>query len=190
MAQDPGYIKGYLPGVRENGGQYTHGVLWLVRAIAELGQGTRAWQLLEMLSPVSHGCSPETVATYKAEPYVVAADVYGQPPHVGRAGWPWYTGSAGWMFRVAFESLLGIHLEGGDRLRIDPRIAASWPECRVRYRLADRRTAYNIHIQNPRGQEQGVTAATLDGEPFVVGSSGAIVPLVRDGRVHDVVVVL
>jgi cyclic beta-1,2-glucan synthetase len=186
MPQDPGYIKGYLPGVRENGGQYTHGVLWLIRAIAELGQGTRACQLLEMLSPVSHGNSPEVVATYKAEPYVVAADVYGQPPHVGRAGWPWYTGSAGWMFRVAVESILGLHLEQGRQLRIDPRIAADWPEFRVSYRLGDGKTRYEIRVGNPQNRQQGVQSGTLDGRPVMVGETGAVVPLVADGLTHQV----
>lgn len=190
MKNDPGYIKGYLPGVRENGGQYTHGVLWFIRAVAELGQGSRACQLLEMISPVSHGNSPLTVETYKAEPYVVAADVYGQPPHVGRAGWSWYTGSAGWMFRVAVESILGIHLEQGALLRLDPCIAANWPECRVRYRLSDRKTVYHIHIQNPHGKERGVSQATLDGDPVELAENGALVPVKRDGLMHDVVIVL
>src|SRR5690606_4187172 len=104
---DPGYIKGYLPGVRENGGQYTHGALWAVRAVAEAGRTERAARLLEMISPVSHGRTPEEVATYRVEPYVIAADVYGVAPHVGRGGWTWYTGSAGWMYRVALESVLG-----------------------------------------------------------------------------------
>ncbi|TWU29326.1 GH36-type glycosyl hydrolase domain-containing protein [Bythopirellula polymerisocia] len=190
MKNDPGYIKGYLPGVRENGGQYTHGVLWLIRAIAEMGQGTRACQLLEMISPASHGNSPEVVDIYKAEPYVVAADVYGQPPHVGRSGWSWYTGSAGWMFRVAVESLLGIHLEEGNQLRIDPCISADWPECRVRYRLSDRKTVYEIHIQNPNKKERGVTSAVLDGTEVEVAANGALVPVERDGLVHNVVVIL
>ena len=187
MANDPGYIKGYLPGVRENGGQYTHGVLWLIRAMAELGQGSRACQMLTMLSPVSHGNSPDAVATYKAEPYVVAADVYGQAPHVGRAGWSWYTGSAGWMCRVAVESILGLHLVDGKQLRIDPSIASDWPECKITYRC-DSNTTYEITIRNPKGNEHGVKAATLDGQPVAVDSQGAHVPLTRDGQSHQVVV--
>lgn len=185
---DPGYIKGYLPGIRENGGQYTHGILWLIRAIAELGEGTRACELLSMISPISHGCSPETVATYLAEPYVVAADVYSQPPHAGRAGWPWYTGSAGWMWRVAVESILGIHLEAGKELRIDPRISAAWPEFRVRYRLADGKTCYKIHVSNPEGQQRGVRSASADGQSVAVDETGAHVPLTFDGREHEVLV--
>ena len=117
---DPGYIKGYLPGVRENGGQYTHGVLWGVRALAELGRTERATKLLEMLSPITHGRTPEEVEVYRAEPYVIAADVYGVAPHVGRGGWTWYTGSAGWMYRVALESLLGLTIVGGDAARAPP----------------------------------------------------------------------
>ena len=112
---DPGYIKGYLPGIRENGGQYTHGVLWYIRALAELGRGTRAVELLKMISPISHTSTPDAVAIYQTEPYVVAADVYGEPPHVGRGGWTWYTGSAGWMFRVAIESIIGFSIEQGER---------------------------------------------------------------------------
>ncbi len=190
MPQDPGYIKGYLPGVRENGGQYTHGVLWLIRAMAEWGMGTRACELLEMLSPVSHGNSPEAVDIYKAEPYVVAADVYGSAPHAGRAGWSWYTGSAGWMFRVAVESLLGLHLEQGTHLRIDPSISSDWPECKIRYRVDDKRTTYEITIRNPNGQQRGVKSASCDGQQIVVDHKGAHIPMVHDGLTHQVIVEL
>lgn len=190
MKNDPGYIKGYLPGVRENGGQYTHGVLWYIRAVAEMGHGSRAAELLEMISPVSHGSTAVDVEIYKAEPYVIAADVYGEPPHVGRAGWSWYTGSAGWMWRVAVESILGIQLIEGRILRINPSISADWPECRVRYRLADRRTVYDIRIQNPHHREHGVSTATLDGSLVSVGPQGAEVPLDKDGRFHLVTVQL
>ena len=115
-AHDPGYIKGYVPGVRENGGQYTHAALWAVQALFEAGRTARAAALLEMLSPTSHARSAEEVATYQVEPYVIAADVYGAAPHVGRGGWTWYTGSAGWMFRVIIETLLGCRREGGEIL--------------------------------------------------------------------------
>ncbi len=186
MKNDPGYIKGYVPGVRENGGQYTHGVLWFIRALAEQGAGTRATQLLKMLSPVSHGRTREEVATYMAEPYVVAADVYGQPPHTGRAGWSWYTGSAGWMFRVAFETILGIRLVHGKFLQVDPRISADWPECRVRYRLPEDQTIYEITIENPNGNQQGVTSARLDGDSIAVSSGIAKIPLLKDGKLHQV----
>jgi cyclic beta-1,2-glucan synthetase len=117
---DPGYIKGYLPGVRENGGQYTHGVLWAIRALAENGRTERAAPLLEMLSPATRGGSRENAERYKVEPYVIAADVYGVEPHIGRGGWTWYTGSAGWMYRIAIESVLGFELSEGTTLRLRP----------------------------------------------------------------------
>ncbi len=120
---DPGYIKGYLPGIRENGGQYTHGVLWFVRAMAELGRGTRAVELLKMITPVWHTRDKAATDVYQTEPYVVAADVYGEAPHVGRGGWTWYTGSAGWMFRVAVESILGFTTENGDTIVMNPSIS-------------------------------------------------------------------
>lgn len=190
MSNDPGYIKGYVPGVRENGGQYTHGVLWFIRAVAELGQGSRAVELLEMLSPINHARNLDEVNTYKTEPYVVAADVYSQSPHSGRGGWSWYTGSAGWMWRVAVESILGIRLVGGDTLRIDPRISADWPECCVHYRLDDEQTVYEIIIRNPSGLEQGVQSSELDGVALDVVDAVALVPLTRDGATHRVVVTL
>jgi cyclic beta-1,2-glucan synthetase len=184
---DPGYIKGYLPGIRENGGQYTHGVLWVVRAMAEMGRGTRAVELLKMLTPVWHTSTTERTNVYQTEPYVVAADVYGEPPHVGRGGWTWYTGSAGWMFRVAVESILGLSTDKGRRLVIDPSISSAWPECRLTYRLPDG-TTYEITIENPSGNERGVKAATVDGRPADVLDGKALVPLARDGQRHLVVV--
>ena len=114
---NPGYIKGYVPGVRENGGQYTHGAIWTVMAFAAMGDSERAWELFSLINPISHGATPADIATYRVEPYVVAADVYGVAPHTGRGGWTWYTGSAGWMYRLIAESLLGLHLEV-DKLRI------------------------------------------------------------------------
>ena len=190
MENDPGYIKGYLPGVRENGGQYTHGILWFIRAMAELGEGSRAVELLEMITPVSHTKTAKGVATYKAEPYVVAADVYSQPPHAGRAGWSWYTGSAGWMWRVAVESILGITLVEGNTLRIDPRISTDWPEYRVTYRLADRKTIYDIQVHNPDGRQLGIAACELDGNALPVVNGAAEVPLSCDGKTHQITVTL
>jgi len=186
MVGDPGYIKGYLPGIRENGGQYTHGVLWFVRAVAELGQGSRAVELMEMLSPISHTRNAAEVNTYQTEPYVVAADVYSQPPHAGRGGWSWYTGSAGWMWRVAVESILGVRLKSGKKLLIDPRISASWPECRIQYRLPASGTSYEILILNPNGHESGVQSASLDGEKMPVRGKVAEIPLSGDGKQHRV----
>jgi cyclic beta-1,2-glucan synthetase len=185
---DPGYIKGYLPGIRENGGQYTHGVLWYVRALAELGRGTRAVELLKMISPVSHSSTADKVAIYQIEPYVVAADVYGEPPHVGRGGWTWYTGSAGWMFRVGVESILGLSIQDGERLVINPSISVRWPRCRISYRVPDSETCYEIKIENPSGKEQGVVAASVDGQATEVVNGAAVVPISRDGRRHEVVV--
>ncbi|MGQ0702879.1 MAG: GH36-type glycosyl hydrolase domain-containing protein, partial [Gemmatimonadales bacterium] len=144
---DPGYIKGYLPGVRENGGQYTHAALWVVRALFEAGKSERASVLLEMINPVRHGDSPTAMAEYRVEPYVAAADVYGMAPHLGRGGWTWYTGSAGWMFRVAFESLLGIRLEAGGILVVRPGIPKAWPGFTVRFRLPDRNPPCEIAVQ-------------------------------------------
>lgn len=185
---NPGYIKGYLPGIRENGGQYTHGVLWFIRAMAELGRGTRAVELLQMISPVWHTRDQAITDIYKTEPYVVAADVYGEPPHVGRGGWTWYTGSAGWMLRVAIESILGFSTENGKTIVMNPSISASWPSCKLNYRRPDGRTNYQITIENPAGKERGVTAATLDGQPVEVAGGQARVPILDDGKIHRVVV--
>jgi cellobiose phosphorylase len=126
-AQDPGYIKGYPPGVRENGGQYTHAAVWIVMALARLGSGDEAAEFFHMLNPVNHARTSADVARYKTEPYVMAGDVYARPPHSGRGGWSWYTGSAGWMYRAGLESILGLRRRG-DTFVIDPCIPSSWPE--------------------------------------------------------------
>src|SRR4030095_11519209 len=130
---DPGYIQGYVPGVRENGGQYTHAAIWTVMAFAANGDAKRAWELARMINPLNHTSTPEGVTTYQAEPYVVSADVYGVAPHTGRGGWSWYTGSAGWMYRLLVESLLGLHLEV-DKLRLAPCLPAGWASFNVNYR--------------------------------------------------------
>jgi cyclic beta-1,2-glucan synthetase len=186
MPHDPGYIKGYLPGIRENGGQYTHGVLWFVRALAESGRGSRAVELLDMINPIHHARTSAEVAVYQAEPYVVAADVYSQPPHAGRAGWTWYTGSAGWMWRVAVESILGLAVRDGSELVLDPCISSSWQRCRLRYRLPDGGGEYEITVENPDGRETGVREARLDGDPVRIDDGAARVPLEADGRRHEV----
>ena len=179
---DPGYIKGYLPGVRENGGQYTHAALWVVRALAELGRHDRAGALLAMLSPVSRAAAG--ISTYEVEPYVVAADVYGEPPHVGRGGWTWYTGSAGWAFRVAVETVLGVRIEGGRTMVVRPRIPSSWPGFRLGHRLQDG-TRYELVVE--QGPGRGVVVeARLDGIPVPVVDGAARLPLARDGGVHRV----
>lgn len=147
-SRDPGYIKGYVAGVRENGGQYTHAACWSVLATARLGRRERAARLLTLLSPVRHAATPEAVARYRLEPYVVAADIYGAPPHVGRGGWSWYTGAAGWWLRVALEAVLGITVEGGRTLVIRPCIPAAWPGYRVAYRFPDGLTQCDIAVEN------------------------------------------
>jgi len=183
---DPGYIKGYVPGVRENGGQYTHAALWAVRALAEAGRHHRAAHLFDLLNPVRHGGSPEAVAVYRAEPYVVAADVYGEAPHLGRGGWTWYTGSAGWMFRVALESILGVTLEGGHTLVLRPCIPQEWPGFSVRYRLPDGKTHYHILVRRT-GEATAASATGLD----VRVENGAVrVELRSDGGSHTVDVAL
>ena len=182
---DPGYIKGYVPGVRENGGQYTHAALWVVQALALAGRTARAAELLEMLSPVSHARTPAEVATYQVEPYVIAADVYGAPPHVGRGGWTWYTGSAGWMFRLVLETLLGFGLEAGQTLVLRPRLPPSWPECELRWRVPGSAEAYRIVMTN-RGPGGQVIGATLDGRPVELRDGAARVPIAGDGAEHDV----
>jgi cyclic beta-1,2-glucan synthetase len=140
---DPGYIKGYVPGVRENGGQYTHSAIWAAMAFAALGDNQRAWELTTMINPANHAKSREAIATYKVEPYVMAADVYAVPPHTGRGGWTWYTGSAGWMYRLILESLLGVRLET-DRLHIEPCLPAHWNGMKIHYRY--RETVYHLIV--------------------------------------------
>jgi cyclic beta-1,2-glucan synthetase len=180
---DPGYIKGYLPGVRENGGQYTHGALWAVQATALLGDGDRAGELFGWLNPINRGLGPEAVERYKVEPYVVAADIYASAQHLGRGGWTWYTGSAGWMYRLAIETLLGFRLRG-DHFALDPVIPRAWPGFKLRYRAGS--TQYEITVENPDGVSQGVRSSELDGRPL----AGNTVPLVDDGQEHRLRVVL
>jgi cellobiose phosphorylase len=179
----PGYIKGYVPGIRENGGQYTHGVTWVILATALQGRGDRAVELWNLLNPVNHAKTPTDVEHYKVEPYVICADVYGAPPHVGRGGWTWYTGAAGWMYRVAVEAILGLKVRG-DTLTLDPCVAAGWPEFEIDYRCGA--AVYKIHVDNSAGKGRGVRSVTVDGSPAANG----IVPLRDDGREHDVRVVL
>ncbi|PYS03493.1 MAG: cyclic beta 1-2 glucan synthetase [Acidobacteria bacterium] len=175
---DPGYIKGYVPGVRENGGQYTHAAIWSAMAFAALGDGHRAWELLAMINPVNHGGSSEAIAAYRVEPYVVAADVYALPPHTGRGGWTWYTGSAGWMYRLIMESLLGLRLEV-DKLYFAPHFPSTWDSFVVHYRC--RETVYHIMVRCAR-HGQTATSVTLDG----VMQHGTFVALVDDRTEHRV----
>ncbi len=184
---DPGYIKGYLPGVRENGGQYTHAAVWCILAFAALGDGDKASELFSIVNPINHGKTRAGIQRYKVEPYVMAGDVYAESTHAGRGGWTWYSGSAGWMYRAGTESILGFRLRGAT-LSIDPAIPRAWPsfEITFRYHAAE----YSITIENPRGAMRGVTAAELDKVALSVTASGiAEIGLVQEGR-HRVRVVL
>jgi cyclic beta-1,2-glucan synthetase len=185
-ARDPGYIKGYPPGVRENGGQYTHGAVWAALAFAMQGDGDRAYELLSMLNPIRHADDPAAIQRYKVEPYVACADLYSEPPHVGRGGWTWYTGSAGWTYRVALESLLGFRLQGAN-LALDPCIPRRWPSFEITFRYGAAR--YEIAVENPRGVCRGVLAIRLD-DKMLTRESQFLVPLVDDGAAHRVRVVL
>ena len=184
--ENPGYIKGYPPGIRENGGQYTHGALWAALAFAMQGDGDRAGELLSMLNPIRHSDDAAGVHRYKVEPYVVAADVYSVPPHVGRGGWTWYTGSAGWMYRVALEWLLGLRVQGKS-LAIDPCIPRGWPGFEIVYRY--RSAQYQISVENPLGVSRGILAIKLDGE-ILTASKRQLIPLLDDGAHHKVQVIL
>jgi cellobiose phosphorylase len=179
---DPGYIKGYVPGVRENGGQYTHAAIWAAMAFAEQGDSRKTWELLSMINPINHGQSAESVAKYKVEPYVVAADVYSVAPLTGRGGWTWYTGSAGWMYRLIVESLLGIRLEG-DRLHFVPCIPAEWQSYEIEYRF--HQTLYRVRISRSEPGISGISV-TLDGNP----QSDSFLHLTDDAREHRAEVVL
>jgi len=181
--KDPGYIKGYPPGVRENGGQYTHAAAWVVMALARLGSGDEAAEVFHMLNPVNHARHPADVARYRIEPYVLAGDVHGGATHRGRGGWSWYTGSAGWMYRAGLESILGLR-RTGVTFAIDPCIPTAWPACRIVWRHLD--TTYEIAVSNPERRCRGVIEATLD----LVAVDHRAIPLTNDGRVHEVSVVL
>jgi cyclic beta-1,2-glucan synthetase len=180
---DPGYIRAYPAGIRENGGQYTHGVLWTVQALALLGEGDRALALLSMLNPLNHARTPEEVARYQVEPYVVAADVYDAPGHVGRGGWTWYSGAASVMYRVLLHDILGIKREGAT-LRIDPCVARTWRTFEVTYR--DGEGSVHVVVDNPNGVQRGVSSIEIDGAPAANG----VVPLTGQPGVREVRVVM
>ena len=163
---DPGYIKGYVPGVRENGGQYTHAAVWATMAFAMQGENERAWALFNMLNPINHTSTPAQVSVYKVEPYVISADICAAAPHTGRGGWTWYTGAAGWMYRLTLETLLGITLEG-DQLRIKPCVPENWQRYKMHYRYLD--TVYHI---------------TIDCDSKQISSTEKIIQLENDGVEH------
>ena len=184
-ALDPGYIKGYLPGVRENGGQYTHGALWSVIAFAALGEGDKAAELFSILNPINHAGTRAGLYRYKVEPYVAAADVYAEPPHVGRGGWTWYTGSAGWMYRAGIEWILGFRFRGAT-LHVDPCIPRSWPGYKITFRYHSAR--YELSVENPHGATRGVSRVVVDGKEQPPDGRG--ISLADDGATHSIEVLL
>jgi cyclic beta-1,2-glucan synthetase len=182
-ARDPGYIRGYPPGVRENGGQYTHAAIWSVWAFAALGQGDRAGELFRLMNPIYHTDTLEKVDRYKVEPYGVVADIYSEPPHTGSGGWTWYTGSAGWMYRLGVEAILGITRQG-NVLKIDPCIPREWPGFKADFRFGT--THYLISVENPLGINQGIREIRLNG----MSLPGNQVPLSDDQREHKIQVIM
>ncbi len=181
--KNPGYIKGYIPGVRENGGQYTHAALWTIKAFAETGMGEKAVQYLNMINPVNHALDLAAADQYKVEPFVVAADVYGEKPLTGQGGWSWYTGSAGWMYRVALESILGLQLNGNSIL-LKPAISGKWKGYSIDLRIDEEGTSYLIQIDNPDGLQAGKLQGTIDDESVYFENSGAHIPIKRDKNKH------
>jgi cellobiose phosphorylase len=176
---EPGYIKGYVPGVRENGGQYTHAAVWTVMAFAMAGETARAWELFLLINPILHAQDSKGVARYKTEPYVIAADVYSLSPHTGRGGWTWYTGSAGWMYRLILETLLGVELNV-DELRFKPNVPLAWKSFKLDYRY--RETIYRITLVNSSGAWKVPPKIILDGNE----QTGAALKLTDDRREHFV----
>ena len=181
MAHDPGYIKGYPPGIRENGGQYTHAAAWSVMAFAALGDGDQAAQIFSILNPINHTSTRADVQRYKVEPYVTAADVYSVAPHVGRGGWTWYTGSAGWLYRSGIEAILGFRQQGAS-LFVDPCIPRAWPEFSVAFRYRSAR--YDILVENPNGVMRGIAFIEVDGARLRAGTTR--IPLLDDAGIHRV----
>jgi cyclic beta-1,2-glucan synthetase len=180
---NPGYIKGYPPGIRENGGQYTHAALWLIWAFADLGQADRAHELFNLINPIHHGEASGQLERYRVEPYVIAADVYSTPPHNGRGGWTWYTGSASWMYRLGVERLLGITRKA-DQLEIHPCIPKEWKGYQINYRFGT--SLYHIRIENQNGSSSDVNQMQMDGKDL----PGLSIPLQADGKTHEVTVIM
>ncbi|MDR3271591.1 MAG: glycosyl transferase family 36 [Peptococcaceae bacterium] len=181
--KDPGYIRGYLPGIRENGGQYTHAAVWAVMAFAARGQGDKAVALFQMLNPIHHARTEREARRYKTEPYVMAADIYANAQHSGRGGWTWYTGAAGWMYQAGMESILGFYAQG-EKIRLNPCISPEWPEYRIDYRYHSAR--YHILVRNPQKKMRGISQLFLDEQEI----TGVEITCVDDGREHQVVAVM
>jgi cyclic beta-1,2-glucan synthetase len=183
-SRDPGYIKAYVPGIRENGGQYSHAATWNVIAFAELGDGDRAAEIFRMLNPISRTTSRANMQRYKVEPYVLAGDIYAEAPHVGRGGWTWYTGSAGWLYRAGLEWVLGFRVRGAV-LYVDPCIPKNWPGYSIEFKYHS--AAYKIIVENPLAVCCGIASTSLDGRILAEGVS---IPLADDGAAHEVLIVL
>jgi cyclic beta-1,2-glucan synthetase len=184
-ALDPGYIKAYPPGIRENGGQYTHAAAWSVIAFARLGQGSKAVELFSLLNPINRTSTRTDLRRYKVEPYVIAADVYSSPQHVGRGGWTWYTGAAGWMYQAGLEAILGFR-KRGEYLELAPCIPATWPRFAMTYKFASSR--YEILVENPAGVSSGITHMALDDTPLPNGTTRF--RLADDGATHSLRITL
>ena len=178
---DPGYIKGYLPGIRENGGQYTHAALWTIWAFAHLGESDLAADLCRLINPIWRSETTALADRYQVEPYVISGDVYGAAPHTGRGGWTWYTGSAGWMYRLGLEALLGVRRQG-NRLGFAPSLPHDWTQVSLTYRYGT--TVYHIRIEHPHGGQGGVEKVTVDGTELVDG----MILLRDDGGSSQVVI--
>ena len=183
LARNPGYIKGYLPGIRENGGQYTHAATWTAWAFARLGDGKQAGELFDLLNPIFQSDTPEKAANYRVEPYVICADIYSKPPYLGRGGWTWYTGSAAWMYRLGLEAMLGFK-KVGNTLHIDPVIPPDWDGFEIRYQFGE--SVYRIEVHNPEHVARHVRHVLLDGQPLNEG----VIPLVDDQKEHRVMVTM
>jgi cyclic beta-1,2-glucan synthetase len=181
--RDPGYVKGYLPGIRENGGQYTHAATWTAWAFAQLGDGKQAGELFDMLNPILNADTPEKAANYRVEPYVMCADIYSEPPYLGRGGWTWYTGSAAWTYRLGLEAILGFK-KIGNTLQMDPVIPPEWDGFEIRYQFGE--SVYHIKVHNPEHVARHVGQMLLDGQPVKELS----IPLVDDNREHRVEVTM
>ncbi|MDO9182952.1 MAG: protein ndvB, partial [Bacteriovorax sp.] len=178
-SQNPGYIKGYIPGVRENGGQYTHAAIWCIQAYIGIGKSKRAVELFSMINPINHSLSKLEAMRYKVEPFVIAADVYSEWPHIGRGGWTWYTGSAGWMYTTGIESVLGFQLIG-NKLKINPHVNSDWKSYKIKYRHFT--TNYEIEIKNPNGLSTGKGKISLDGK--LLANDQTFIELIDDGQNH------
>ena len=180
---EPGYIKGYVPGVRENGGQYTHAAAWVIIAFAMLGEGDKAWEFFELINPINHTRTHIEYSLYKVEPYVMAADVYSVPPHTGRGGWTWYTGSAGWIYRAGMEFILGFQKKG-NTLVIDPCIPKKWNEYSISYKYLN--TNFEIRVKNPDGVNKGIRKVFENGRDL----KDNVINLVNDGKLHKIEVIM